>query len=96
MVLYTKSASFSSTELNSESSLNVTDLVVNDNLQSINLISSLVLSYNSPNSVSFTFFDGFTDIGSANFNVTFDTFNTNATDFTVSSSSTYNLYDIVY
>lgn len=96
MVLYTKSASFSSTELNSESSLNVTDLVVNDNLQSINLISSLVLSYNSPNSVSFTFFDGFTDIGSANFNVTLDTFNTNATDFTVSSSSTYNLYDIVY
>ena len=96
MILYTKSASFSSTELNSESSLNVTDLVVNDNLQSINLISSLVLSYNSPNSVSFTFFDGFTDIGSANFNVTFDIFNTNATDFTVSSSSTYNLYDIVY
>ena len=96
MVLYTKSASFSSTELNSESSLNVTDLVVNDNLQSINLISSLVLSYNSPNSVTFTFFDGFTDIGSANFNVTLDTFNTNATDFTVSSSSTYNLYDIVY
>ena len=96
MELYTKSASFSSTELNSESSLNVTDLVVNDNLQSINLISSLVLSYNSPNSVTFTFFDGFTDIGSANFNVTLDTFNTNATDFTVSSSSTYNLYDIVY
>ena len=94
MASYTKSVTFSSTELNSSTTLNITDLTIDESLQSISLVSSLVLGRDSPNSVSFTVSDGSTNLGSAAFNVILDAFNLNASDFTISSS--YNSYDIAY
>ena len=94
MASYTKSVTFSSTELNSSTTLNITDLIIDESLQSISLVSSLVLGRDSPNSVSFTVSDGSTNLGSAAFNVILDVFNLNASDFTISSS--YNSYDIAY
>ena len=94
MASYTKSVKFSSTELNSSTTLNITDLTIDESLQSISLVSSLVLGRDSPNSVSFTVSDGSTNLGSAAFNVILDAFNLNASDFTISSS--YNSHDIAY
>ena len=94
MASYTKSVTFSSTELNSSTTLNITDLTIDESLQSISLVSSLVLGRDSPNSVSFTVSDGSTNLGSAVFNVILDAFNLNVSDFTISSS--YNSYDIAY
>ena len=94
MASYTKSVTFSSTELNSSTTLNITDLTIDESLQSISLVSSLVLGRDFPNSVSFTVSDGSTNLGSAAFNVILDAFNLNASDFTISSS--YNSYDIAY
>ena len=94
MASYTKSVTFSSTELNSSTTLNITDLIIDESLQSISLVSSLVLGRDFPNSVSFTVSDGSTNLGSAAFNVILDAFKLNASDFTISSS--YNSYDIAY
>ena len=94
MASYTKSVTFSSTELNSSTTLNITDLIIDESLQSISLVSSLVLGRDSPNSVSFAVSDGSTNLGSAAFNVILDAFNLNASDFTISSS--YNSHDIAY
>ena len=94
MATYTKSASFSYSNLNSGSNLNITDLTSNDIITNIKLTSSLKFHTSISNSVKFSFYDGTTKVNTSEFSVSYN--NLNANVITNSIDDTYNAMDIAY
>ena len=94
MVLYTKSASFSYSNLNSGSNLNITNLTSNDVITNVKLTSSLKFHTSISNSVKFSFYDGTTKVNTSEFSVSYN--NLNANVITNSIDDTYNAMDIAY
>lgn len=94
MATYTKSASFSYSNLNSGSNLNITDLTSNDVITNVKLTSSLKFHTNISNPVKFSFYDGTTKVNTLEFSVSYN--NLNANVIANSIDGTYNAMDIAY
>ena len=94
MATYTKSASFSYSNLNSGSNLNITDLTSNDVITNIKLTSSLKFHTNISNPVKFSFYDGTTKVNTLEFSVSYNNLNANVTANSI--DGTYNAMDIAY
>ena len=77
MATYTKSASFSYSNLNSGSNLNITNLTSNDVITNVKLTSSLKFHTSISNSVKFSFYDGTTKINTSEFSVSYNNLNAN-------------------
>lgn len=94
MATYTKSASFSYSNLNSGSNLNITNLTSNDVITNVKLTSSLKFYTNISNPVKFSFYDGTTKVNTSEFSVSYN--NLNANVIANSIDGTYNAMDIAY
>lgn len=94
MATYTKSASFSYSNLNSGSNLNITNLTSNDVITNVKLTSSLKFHTNISNPVKFSFYDGTTKVNTSEFSVSYN--NLNANVIANSIDGTYNAMDIAY
>ena len=94
MATYTKSASFSYSNLNSGSNLNITDLTSNDVITNVKLTSTLKFHTNISNPVKFSFYDGTTKVNTSEFSVSYNNLNANVTANSI--DGTYNAMDIAY
>ena len=94
MATYTKSASFSYSNLNSGSNLNITDLTSSDIIKNVKFTSSLRFHTSNSNSVKFSIYDGTTKVNTSEFSVGYNSLNANITSYSI--GGTYNAMDIVY
>ena len=94
MATYTKSASFSYSNLNSGSNLNITDLTSNDVITNVKLTSSLKFHTNISSPVKFSIYDGTTKVNTSEFSVSYNSLNANVTANSI--DGTYNAMDIAY
>ena len=94
MATYTKSASFSYSNLNSGSNLNITDLTSSDVITNVKLTSSLKFHTNISSPVKFSIYDGTTKVNTSEFSVSYNSLNANVTANSI--DGTYNAMDIAY